>query len=300
MKSFHRSKSRYFFPVILLGVVFFFIGEKDGIAGKNFDNELKSPVRITFGPANNLIVSDYNARSIYTIDRNKNKILKGFKINGRPLAVAYLKGKYYVGNDTSDRIEVYTESGKIKSTFNGKVKKPNDMVIDEKNKKVYVVDTKSSSVLLYSLEGVLSLTITENLTNPMGIAIDSINGLVYVSDYGDPASWKYPAIHIFDLSGIYTGTISGKLGMFGNRFSRPQGLAIDDNGYVFMVDCYSSEIMVFNGPGGILVKTLSGFGTGPGRMALPYDIVLNKKTLDLFVTNNRGASVEIFENGGQL
>lgn len=300
MKNLRKNKSFYLIPIFIIGLMLFFAGEKEGIAGKGFVKELKSPVRIAFGPANNLIVSDYSQKAIFTIDRNKNKIIKGFKIKGRPLAVAYLKGKYYIGNDTTKKIEVYLESGKLRSSFQGNVKKPNDMVIDKENEKVYVVDTKSSKVLIYTLDGALAKTLTENMANPMGIAIDSINGLLYVSDYGDPSKWIYPSIHIFNLNGTYTGTISGKLGMMGNRFSRPQGIAIGDNGYVFMVDCYSAEIMIFNGPGGILIKTLSGFGTGPGRMNLPFDIVLNKKTRDLFVTNNRGANVEVFRNGGKL
>lgn len=300
MKNLKYKRSRTLTSAVLVGLFIIFFSYTNLEAVPGLIKELKSPVRIAFGPADNLIVSDYNAKSIFTIDRNKNRIIKGFKIKGRPLAVGYLKGKYYVGNDTSKKIEVYLESGKMKYSFSGKIKKPNDMVIDEENEKVYVVDTKSSSVLLYTLEGALTLTLTKNMANPMGIAIDSINGLLYVSDYGDPAKWIYPSIHIFDLAGTYTGTISGKLGMMGNRFSRPQGLAIDGNGYVFLVDCYSAEIMVFNGPGGILIKTLSGFGTGPGRMILPFDIVLNKRTRDLFVTNNRGASVEVFRNGGKL
>ncbi len=300
MRNLRKNKSFYLIPVFIIGLMLFFAGEKEGIAGKGFVKELKSPVRIAFGPANNLIVSDYSQKSIFTIDRNRNKILRGFKIKGRPLAIAYFKGKYFVGNNTSKRIEVYTESGKIKYSFSGMIKKPNDMAIDDDGENVFVVDTLSAKVNIYTIEGELINVISENLTAPTGIALDEINGFIYVSDYGDSGSWVYPSIRIFNMDGTYAGAISGKLGMMGNRFSRPQGLAIDGNGYVFMVDCYSAEIMVFNGPNGVLVKTFGGFGTSPGKMKLPYDIVLNLKSLDLYATNNLGVSVEIFKNGGKL
>lgn len=300
MKNLKNQKYRLLTSLTIIGVFILLLSCPNLEAVPSSKKELRSPVRIAFGPADNLIVSDYNAKSIFTIDRNKNTVLKGFKIDGRPLAVAYLKGKIFVGNNTSKKIEVYTESGKMKYSFSGKIKKPNDMAIDNDGEKVYVVDTISAKVNIYTIEGKLISVISENLTAPTGIALDGTNGFIYVSDYGDPGNWIYPSIRIFNSDGTYSGVISGKLGMFGNRFSRPQGLAIDGNGYVFMVDCYSSEIMVFNGPGGILIKTMSGFGTEAGKMMSPLDIVINSKTKDLFVTNNSNSSIEIFKKGGEL
>jgi DNA-binding beta-propeller fold protein YncE len=88
--------------------------------------------------------------------------------------------------------------------------------------------------------------------------------------------------------------------MFGTRFSRPQGLAVDDSGHVFMVDCYSGEIMVFDRYTGQTLKTMAGYGTDPGQLRLPLDMVMNPSTKDIYVTNNRSATIEIFEKGGVL
>jgi DNA-binding beta-propeller fold protein YncE len=88
--------------------------------------------------------------------------------------------------------------------------------------------------------------------------------------------------------------------MFGTRFSRPQGLAVDDSGHVFMVDCYSGEIMVFDRYTGKTLKTMAGYGTDPGQLRLPLDMVMNPSTKDIYVTNNRSATIEKFEKGGVL
>jgi tripartite motif-containing protein 71 len=107
------------------------------------------------------------------------------------------------------------------------------------------------------------------LANPTGIAVNPASQEVVVSDYGDSNLYIKPRIQIFDYNGELVGTISGKLGMLGTRFSRPQGLAVDESGHVFMVDCYSGEIMAFDRYSGSLLKTLGGFGSEPGQLQFP-------------------------------
>lgn len=88
--------------------------------------------------------------------------------------------------------------------------------------------------------------------------------------------------------------------MFGLRFSRPQGLELDKEGHVFMVDCYSGEIMVFDRYTGQTLKTMAGYGTDPGQLRLPLDLVMNPSTKDIYITNNRAAAIEKIEKGGVL
>ncbi len=294
--------NRYNFAVMMFlsGIMMFFSLDLKIDAELNHKRQFQSPIRIASGPDGNLLVSDYKAKSVFVVDRNKNRIIKGIVIRGNPLGVAYYKGKIYVGNKTHEKVEVYTESGKKIFSFPRIIKKPNDIVIDRVSERVYVTDSIRKNVKVFKIDGELQFIISTNLTAPAGIAIDETNRLLYVSDNGDSANWKYPSIQAYDLDGNPAGSISGKLGMMGNRFSRPQGLAVDTSGNVFLVDCYSAEVLVFSGLSGILLKTISGFGTDPGKMLLPYDIVLDEGTKDLFVTNNRSKRIEIFRNGGQL
>jgi len=294
---------KYKFFLMFLGSIFlFFFSNAPEIYGGQWvkDKQFKSPVRICQGPGGFLLVSDYKAKAIIFFDQKNNKVKRGFAIKGHPLGIAFYKNNIYIGNKTNKRVEVYSLSGIKKRSFHSAVKKPNDIVIDKESKRLYVTDTTRKNIKVFDLEGKLLFTILDHLYSPTGIAFDEVNGLLYVSDYGDRANYIYPSITIFNGEGEYEGTISGKQGMFGNRFSRPQGLAIGDNGYIFMVDCYSAEIMVFNGPGGVLVKTIGGYGTTSGKLRLPLDIVLNERTKDFFITNNGMASVQIFRDGGQI
>ena len=93
-------------------------------------------------------------------------------------------------------------------------------------------------------------------------------------------------------------TISGKAGMMGNRFSKPQGLAVDDAGHIFLVDCWLGYVLVIDRASGGTLKTLGAYGTDPGQLALPLDVVVDLRSKDVAVTNNRPRRIEVFPKGG--
>ena len=58
--------------------------------------------------------------------------------------------------------------------------------------------------------------------------------------------------------------------------------------------------MAFDRFTGKTVKKMAGFGTEPGKLRLPLDLVIDPDTMDIYVTNNRSARVELFKDGGVL
>jgi len=266
-------------------------------------HQLHSPIRLTMTPEGDLLVSDYQLGMIVTVDHKSLNPTRWFPVQGRPLGVAYARGHVYVGNASKKCVEVYARGGKKLYQLNGEIKQPTDIAIDEKKGLVFVVDGSQKNVKVFNLKGnfILSFPGTaNNLVNPTGITLDPAAGEVFVSDYGDLKIYVYPRIQIFDYNGNLLDTIKGKQGMFGVRFSRPQGLAVDESGHVFMVDCYSGEIMVFDRYTGQTLKTMAGYGTDPGQLRLPLDMVMNPSSKDIYITNNRSAAIEIFEKGGVL
>ncbi len=265
--------------------------------------QLQSPIRLAMTPERNLLVSDFQAGMIMTVDHKTLQAARGFPVQGKPLGVAYARGHIYVGNTSKECVEVYARGGKKLYQLNGVIKQPTDIAIDEKQGLVFVVDADQKNVKVFNLKGNFILSfpgVANNLVNPTGITLDPANSEVFVSDYGDRTIGVYPRIQIFDYQGGLLDTIKGKQGMFGMRFSRPQGLAVDDAGHVFMVDCYSGEIMVFDRYTGQTLKTMAGYGTDPGQLRLPLDIVMNPSTKDIYITNNRAAAIEKYEKGGVL
>jgi tripartite motif-containing protein 71 len=272
--------------------------------GKLEFHQFHSPVRLAMKPDGNLLVSDYQLGMIVTVESNTLKATNWFAVQGKPLAVAYAKEHIYVGNVSKECVEVYALGGTKLYQLNGVIKKPADIAIDETHKLVFVVDSKEKKVNVFNLVGGFIRSFPglnpDNLADPTGITIDPAAMEIFVSDYGDTTEYIYPRIQIFDYNGNLLGTIPGKQGMLGMRFSRPQGLALDESGHVFMVDCYSGEIIVFDRYNGNTLKIMAGYGTEPGQLRLPLDIVVDTGTKDIYVTHNRAAQVELFKNGGEL
>ena len=267
-------------------------------------HQLHSPIRLTMTPEGNLLVSDYQLGMIVTVDHKSLNATRWFPVQGRPLGVAYARGHIYVGNTSKKCVEVYARGGKKLYQLNGVIKQPTDIAIDEKQGLVFVVDGIEKKVNVFNLKGKFIRSFPgldpDNLINPTGIAVNPADKEVFVSDYGDSNKYIKPRIQIFDYEGNLLYTIPGKKGMFGMRFSRHQGLAVDESGHVFMVDCYSGEIMVFDRYNGQTLKTMAGYGTDPGQLRLPLDIVINPSSKDIYVANNRSATIEIFVKGGVL
>jgi DNA-binding beta-propeller fold protein YncE len=291
---------------------------QSAVKGKPVPHQLYSPMRIAFGPDGNLLVSDYRTHMIAIIDPDSNQAIRFFEVKGHPMGVAYSKGHIYVGNVTKKRIEVFNMAGKKfkKPVFNTVVKNPTDIAIDPKTDDIFVVDGTEKVVLVFNPRGKLTGTIPasgpdpEVLTAPTAIAVDKDRKQVLISDYGDPGASIDPSIRVFSYKGDYQGKITNvaelstaKMGMGGwgfktPRFSRPQGLVVTEAGYIFLVDCFAGEVIVLNRESGDHVKTIGTYGSDPGEMRLPLDLVIDKRSGDIFVTNNRLARIEIFRKGG--
>ena len=81
--------------------------------------------------------------------------------------------------------------------------------------------------------------------------------------------------------------------MADSRFSRPQGLAVDGKGRIYVVDALSAEVLVLDRETGATLNTIGTFGSNPGQLLLPLDIVVGQ-TGDVLVTSYRTGKIERF------
>lgn len=260
---------------------------------------LRSPMRITVNPDDDLVVSDFQKGRIYTFDKDTMQLVRLFPVAGKPLAVGCYDRRVLVGNTTMGTIDVFKRNGRMLYSFATEVQWPSDMALDAARDRVFVVDSKQKAVVIFDLVGNFRMKIpavppdNSLLAAPSAIALDTTAKRVYVSDYGDQANSIYPRIQIFKYDGRLVSTISGKIGMFGTRFSRPQGLAVDGRGRLYMLDYLSAEILVFDGYSGTLIKTFGEYGEAPGQLRRPVDLVLDVITKKVFITNNGYSPIEV-------
>lgn len=265
-------------------------------------SQVTSPVRIAWTPKGDLLLSDYQTRSVLVVDPQQQVVRSKIVINGRPTGVTADNAHIFIGNETTGNIEVYTPQGKLHATWgNGAIGLPNDMAIDANAGHLFVVDAKAHQVLIFDRKGdgigaIPAAGASQQLDNPTALTLDPKAGLVYVSDQGpstDRLSFRNhnAFVRIYRYDGSYVDSLSG-------AFTRPQGLTLNQDGYLYLADAMLGQVLVYDTLSKGLVKTVGSFGLGPGQLSLPLDVAIDPGTGDLLVTNNRAGRLEIFAEGG--
>jgi sugar lactone lactonase YvrE len=136
---------------------------------------------------------------------------------------------------------------------------PNGVAVDSQNN-LYIANTGSNEVCKLTPSGAASVLISSGLQEPRGIAVDS-SGNVYVAD-----SFNEVVRKITQGSSVTMTTLAGGLTTRGNvdavgtaaRFRRPNGVAVDSNGNVYVADEENHTIRKITSGG--TVTTLAGLG----------------------------------------
>lgn len=278
---------------------------------------LVQPVRISFGPADTLAVSDFTSRKVLILDRSTLAPLDFIavgnvdkNVEGRPMAVGVIGDLIFVGNAYTSRVEVWDYSKlKKKPTYilgvnmsDAHVKKPVDLAIAETAEKVFVLDQLSKVVKVFRLDGTLESTFPNDasiLKAPTAIAVDDTTQEVFITDHGTFGSFSGGPgrVYIFDFAGELQGQILGKESSSGFNFGRPMGVDVIP-GRIFVVDGVLGQVLIFDRTTLQGIGTLGKLGTNPGELFAPTGVLVDDVTKDVFVTSANPARVEVFKQGG--
>jgi sugar lactone lactonase YvrE len=198
------------------------------------------------------------------------------------VAVDYAAGNVYVADVGYSLIRKISPSGVVSTLAGGgsgnpssldgtgtaaSFSSPSGVAVDTAGN-VYVADTDDNLIRKISPSGVVTTLagsfygtsggIAANLYNPTGVAVD-VAGNVYVADEGNNLIRKISPSGIMSIlagngrSGSANGT-----GMAAS-FSRPQGVAVDAGGIVYVADTNNNLIREISPSGAVI--TLAGNGT---------------------------------------
>ena len=258
-----------------------------GTADKKQVSELKTPTGLTFDNFNNLFIADLANLRIrkVNLDTGSSITLVGEKSEiERPNIDAYLGGPFSV---------VFDKVGNLYVSING-------------DNKVSKVDFSTGIVSIiagtgeigYSGDGVLAKN--AKLNSPTGLTLDG-KGNLFISDSGNERVRKVDLTTgiISTIAGTGVNGFSGDGSLaIKSQLSNPIGLAVDDQGDLFIVDRNNNRIRKINMSTGI-ISTIAGTGeagfSGDGDLARnallsnPTGLAFNSDG-DLFVVdrgNNR-------------
>lgn len=187
------------------------------------------------------------------------------------------KGRAYVADSKVRAIFVVnTETGEyemIKNGTNARFQWITGLAIDDGDR-LFVADPGLKHVLVfepgYKFEG----SIAEGMYSPGGLAIDNENRLLYVTDAEQDLVLVYDADPPYKLlrklgkpGTKHTSTVPGE-------FSKPAGVAVDQDGNVYVADTWNNRIEVFDADGNF-IRTFGKAGDGPGYFARPKGIAID-------------------------
>ena len=282
-----------------------------------------------------LVVGDYVGRKVVIMDPESLQVLSALPIYtdatqvtpGKPLSVAWMNNRLYVGEEYTGRIQVFgygkSRKGSVKdsTSIDGKsqwmqtspslttapIVQPSAIVADEGQGLLFVASKGEKAVLVLDADGNLVSTIggpesAAPLGKPQSIALDRVGQRVFVSDDGiEKCAWSGCALNsavlVYDYEGALLATIDGNAGNAGEKFSRAQGVALDTAGHVYLADSFRHEILVFDEISANTFDAIGVFGSkgaAPGQLLLPTGVLFDSATGRALVANTMLTRIEVF------
>jgi DNA-binding beta-propeller fold protein YncE len=139
--------------------------------------------------------------------------------------------------------------------------------------------------------------ITEGMSEPSMLAIDKENRQLYVSDIA------LDQILVYDAD---TFKLKRKIGTTGHKhelttpgdFAKPTGVAVDQEGNLYVCDTMNSRIEIFDAEGKF-ISTFGRPGDGPGSFARPKGVAIDGDG-HIWVADGQQDRVQVFNQEGQL
>jgi DNA-binding beta-propeller fold protein YncE len=211
-----------------------------------------------------------------------------------PLGIALDRfGNIYVTETGNDRVQKLDQSqewlggwgrfGSDSSRFND----PMGIALADQDL-VLVADAGNRRVMIFTVEG-------RNLSNfslpdsslPWGLAVSG--ELVYVSDEARGL------VEVRGLNGELKRTI-GRPGREPGQLDKPRGLALDDQGRLWVVDSGNNRVQVFS-PDGEPVLSFGSYGDNEGEFDGPSGIAISRQGL-VYVTDSGNDRFQEFDLTG--
>jgi sugar lactone lactonase YvrE len=165
------------------------------------------------------------------------------------------------------------------------------------NDRLFVSDPGLRHILIFDAAHKAEDVITEGLVRPGSLAIDRENRLLYVSDV------ELDQVLVYDAD---TLKLKRKLGTTGHNheltspgdFAKPSGLAVDQEGNLYVADTLNDRIEIFDADGKF-ISTFGKNGDGPGYFARPKGVAIDGDG-HIWVADGMQDRVQVFNHEARL
>ena len=271
------------------------------------ENKPKSLVRMAAATdgSGNYYFTDPRVGSVFIYNSNL-ALIGEIKNLAKPLGVAVdSQGYLLVGNDGRNNIEVYDPvDGNFLASFgDGLVKMPTAITIGPEGK-IYVTDSRSHNIHVFDPAYISLGTIGSQGEGEAELDFPTDSIVVNRIVDGSPVYELYVTdrrnrrIQVYDLQGNYLNAIYGlRCGMMGcpptGSFNRVQAIEVDSLGRLHILDIFEASVVIMDAATGDLLGSYGAFGSGPGLLKVPVDLLLPGGNTAL-VTDGGSAEIEVF------
>lgn len=209
----------------------------------------------------------------------------------KPLAIGVMPNGDLILSH-GNQVSRFTPSGSLISHIGaGDFQKPNDLVISSSGT-IYITDSRAHVVRVYNAQGAHLFNIGSagngngQMMFPTGIALNANETELYVVDQGNAR------VQVFSTSGAYLRTIGqftyqqGNQWVFDGTFTRPQSIALDPLGRLYVSDLYQGDLQILDSQGGFSGRII----TSPEGQHLFFHL------MDVAVVGNRLYTVSSLTN----
>jgi len=170
------------------------------------------------------------------------------------------------------------------------------LAIDD-NDRLFVSDPVLRHVLVFNAQHKAEDVITEGMVGPAEMAIDTRNRLLYVSDVELDQVLVYDADSLKLLRKIGTSGHNHELTTTGD-FSKPTGLAVDEDGNLYVCDTLNNRIEIFDADGSF-IQSYGKNGDAPPNFARPKGITIDSDG-HIWIADGVQDRVQVFNKEWQL
>jgi|GEM_PF-757590 DNA-binding beta-propeller fold protein YncE len=218
----------------------------------------------------------------------------------KPMAVTTAHGRIYISDTNNSRVQVFDNAGRFLFTFGENGKAPGQFlypygIAGDRNGNIYVAELYLGRIQVYDTDGnylhdfASELTAAGIIQGPGDMVI--VDRTMYVTDI------NRNKVLLIDLE---SGELIRQVGM-PNDLLAPNGVAVDEAGYIFVVDTGRQRVVVYDTHGNP-VRVINGTPNGHGRGSVlinPRGIGLDRSG-HIFVVSNMSHSVFVFNREGEV
>jgi DNA-binding beta-propeller fold protein YncE len=210
------------------------------------------------------------------------------------------KGLVYVADQRVGAIFIFNtethETQLIRNGYEAHFGWVNGLAVDDDDR-LFVSDGKMHRVTIFNAKHDVDGQITEGLVDPVGLAIDTANRFLYVVDTQQDQVIVYDADTLKLLRRIGTGGKNHFLTTPGD-FGAPQGVALDQDGNVYVTDTLNNRVEIFDADGNF-ISLFGKNGDGPGYFARPKGIAVDGDG-HIWVADEMTDRLQVFNRDGRL